>query len=260
MSSADPTQLAHEVHRRRGTRHLVVLCDFDGTLCEFDPDPAAVWLPERMRAALERIASGGAATVGLVSGRRLRDIRLRGHLACDAYYAGLHGLEIEGPGARFVHPAFANGHDVIREIGGRLETELRALPGVFVEDKDVSFVAHYRSASAEVQKRVPELFDRVAGPYIDAGVVRIMHGSCARELMPAIDWDKGSAVDWICDHIERRHGSAWPLYVGDDVTDEDAFSVVRHRGLAVAASDRVEGADVRIDGPRDVELLLNALR
>jgi trehalose-phosphatase len=260
MRCADLTDIIPEVHRRRADRHLVVLCDFDGTLCEFHPDPGAVWLPDPVRAALEQIAARPDATIGLVSGRRLRDVRDRAKLTCPAFYAGVHGLEIEGPNARFVHPAFTKFGAFIHDIRALLSGELAGLPGVFVEDKDVSIVAHFRGAEPAVQARVPGIVDRVIAPHVEAGHVRVMDGACAREVLPAIDWDKGSAVDWICECVERRHGSAWPLYIGDDVTDEDAFSVVRHRGLAVAVSDRVSGADFHIDGPAAVESLLNALR
>lgn len=238
----------------------MVLCDFDGTLCEFDPDPAAVWLPATVRTTLEAIAARPDATLGIVSGRRLRDVRNRVRLSAPAFYAGVHGLEIEGPNARYVHPEFTTSHELVHSLRRELAEQLHGLRGVFVEDKDVSIVAHYRAATPDDQARARDIVDRVVAPHVASGELRIMPGACAREVMPAIDWDKGSAVDWICECVERRHGSAWPFYIGDDVTDEDAFSVVRHRGLAVATSDRVSGADFCIGGPAKVEALLNALR
>lgn len=259
MRFADPIEIVHEVNRRRAGRHLVVLCDFDGTLCEFHPDPEAVWLPDTVRTTLERIGGRPDATVALVSGRRLRDVRERVRLSPGAFYAGVHGLEIEGPNARYVHPEFTKSHGLIHSLRALLAERFDGLHGVFVEDKDVSIVAHYRAATPDDQARVRDIVDSVVAPHVASGELRIMEGACAREVMPAIDWDKGSAVDWICECVERRRGSAWPLYIGDDVTDEDAFSVVRHRGLAVAASDRVTGADFQIEGPADVEALLNAL-
>lgn len=260
MRSGDPADIAREIRARVAGSHLLVLCDFDGTLCEFDPDPHAVWLPESLREALNAIAARGDATVGLVSGRRLDDIRTRAYLSDTAYYAGFHGLEIEGQGARFTHPDAAAVRDVIHAVSASLASELHRLGGVFLENKDLSIVIHFRAATTDVQLQAQQIFDRHARPYVESGGLRVMHGSCARELMPNIRWNKGTAVAWICDHVQRRHGSAWPLYVGDDVTDEDAFKFVRDRGIGVAASDRVTGADFKVDGPGGVETLLNGLR
>jgi trehalose-phosphatase len=137
---------------------------------------------------------------------------------------------------------------------------LRRLGGVFLENKDLSIVIHFRAATTDAQLQAQQIVDRHARPHVDSGRLRVMHGSCARELMPNIRWNKGTAVAWICDRVQRLHGAAWPLYVGDDVTDEDAFRFVKGRGLGVAASDRVTGADFKVDGPGGVETLLNALR
>jgi trehalose 6-phosphate phosphatase len=260
MRSVDPAELARDIRTRSTGHHLLVLCDFDGTLAEFDPDPHAVWLPRSIREALNGIAAASDATVGLVSGRRLADIRSRAELGDHAYYAGFHGLEIEGEGMRFVHPDVHTSRDLVQGIVAEMGSELRSLGGVFVENKDLSLVVHFRAATTDVQLRVREIIDRHAQPYVDGGRLRIMRGSCARELMPHVRWNKGNAVAWICDRVQRRHGSTWPLYIGDDVTDEDAFRYVKGRGLGVAASDRVTAADVKVDGPAGVEALLSALR
>lgn len=260
MLSVDAAVLAREVRARSAGRHLLVLCDFDGTLAEFDPDPHAVWLPASIRDALNAIADSGRATVGLVSGRRLADIRARADLGDHAYYAGFHGLEIQGDGTTFVHPDVQESRDLVQSIAAALGPELRPLGGVFVENKDVSLVVHFRAATTDVQLRVREIIERHALPHVQSGRLRIMRGSCARELMPHVRWNKGTAVAWICDRAERRFGPTWPLYIGDDVTDEDAFRFVKNRGLGVAASDRVTGADFKVDGPAGVESLLDALR
>jgi trehalose-phosphatase len=260
MRSADPADIARDIRSGGAGQHLLVLCDFDGTLCEFDPDPSAVWLPASLRESLDAIAARPDATVGLVSGRRLDDIRTRAYLGGRAYYAGFHGLEIQGEGAKFTHPDADAVRDVIHGVAGAMAPELQRLGGVFLENKDLSLVIHFRAATTDVQLQALQIFDRHARPHVDDGRLRVMHGSCARELMPNIRWNKGTAVAWICDHVARSHGATWPLYIGDDVTDEDAFKFVKRRGLGVAASDRVTGADFKVDGPGGVETLLNELR
>jgi trehalose 6-phosphate phosphatase len=260
MRLSDPAHVAREIRARSDGRHLLVLCDFDGTLAEFDPDPHAVWLPPPLRDALTEIAGRGDATVGLVSGRRLDDIRARSDLGEDAYYAGFHGLEIQGEGAKFVHPDVHGVRDLIQSAAAAMAADLHGLGGVFLENKGLSIVVHFRAAAADAQLQAQDIFERNARPYIQSGQVKTMRGACARELMPNIRWSKGTAVAWICDRVERRHGPTWPVYIGDDVTDEDALRFVNGRGTGVAASDRVSGADFMVDGPAAVETLLHVLR
>ncbi len=260
MRSSDPANVALDIQARSDGRHLLVLCDFDGTLAEFDPDPHAVWLPPSLRDALTAITTRGDATVGLVSGRRLDDIRTRSDLGDDAYYAGFHGLEIQGEGSKFIHPDVYRVRDLIQSVAGPLVADLQSLDGVFLENKGLSIVVHFRAAAAGAQLQAQHVFERHAGPLVQSGRLRIMRGACARELMPNIRWSKGTAVAWICDRVERRHGPTWPVYIGDDVTDEDALQFVHGRGTGVAASDRVGGADYQVDGPAAVETLLHSLR
>ena len=92
MSEADVRLAAEVIQARAAGRHLLLLTDFDGTLCEFHTDPAAVWLAPSRRALLEEIASDPHATLAIVSGRRLEDVRRRTMLGPDTYFAGLHAL------------------------------------------------------------------------------------------------------------------------------------------------------------------------
>jgi alpha,alpha-trehalase len=259
MSAADVRLAAEAILGRGAGRHLLLLSDFDGTLCEFDPDPEAVQLPEPRRALLEDLGAKSHVTLGIVSGRRLADVRSRTGRSAAAYYAGLHGLEIEGGGERYQHPDVTRAESLLGSLLEPLAAELSTLPGVFVEDKGLGLVAHYRAASAADGARAEEVILRHGQPHIDSGVLRTMRGAFMLELLPAIEWHKGSAVEWIRERVLRRHPDAWTLYIGDDITDEDAFRAVKDHGLSVAASSRAGGADFAVEGPVEVEELLRAL-
>ncbi|MDQ3417657.1 MAG: trehalose-phosphatase [Acidobacteriota bacterium] len=248
-------RLAEAVRRRAAGKHLVVLLDFDGTLCEFEPDPQAVQLPASRRAAIMRIQQ--RATVGVVSGRRLNDVRERVAIE-GAVFAGLHGLEIEGLGGRFVHPDMEKAHAAVAEVSAGLRTIAASLPGAFVEEKGASVALHYRETPLEGQRIALESFGTLAAPLIERRLLRLMRGSYVLELLPNIDWNKGHAVQWILDRVEHQKGPVFAVYIGDDVTDQDALEAVQGEGLAIAASDRVTG-DVHLDGPVAVERFLQAL-
>lgn len=249
------SRVAADVRRRAKDRHLLLLLDFDGTLTEFAPDPQAVFLPPSRQDEIRRLQPH--ATVGIVSGRRLHDVRERVGVEV-AVVAGLHGLEIEGLGERFVHPEMEKAHAAVVEVSEGLHAIAASLPGAFVEEKGASVALHYRQTDLAGQRVAVESFGTLAAPLIARGLLRLMRGSYVLELLPNIDWNKGHAVQWIMDRVEHQKGPVFAVYIGDDLTDQEALKAVQGEGLAIAASDRVTG-DVQMDGPVGVERFLRAL-
>lgn len=232
-----------------------MLLDFDGTLVEFEADPGGVYLPEPRRGILRQLQQ--RATVGVVSGRRLEDVSAR--CGVDGIIvAGLHGMEIEGFGQRFLHPQLDAAGATIAQVRTALHGATRDLPGVFVEDKGASVAVHFREADAERQRAAAIRVEAAAKPYLKTRRLRVMRGSCVLELLPDIDWNKGHAVRWIVERFRRHEGDGFVVYIGDDVTDQDAFLAIEADGLPIAASDRVTAPD-RLDGPSAVERFLAAL-
>src|SRR5690606_23488960 len=82
---------------RRRVGRMLVAVDFDGTLTPIVAHPAGAMLPPRAREVLERLGARPDPDVAVVSGRALEDVRERSALD-GIYYAGNHGMEIEGPG------------------------------------------------------------------------------------------------------------------------------------------------------------------
>ena len=257
MSAPDVTRAYEAIAGIARAHHLLLLFDFDGTLCPFHPDPSAVWLADERRDHLLTI--GTRATIAIVSGRRLDDVRRRAGLPASTFCAGLHGLEIEGGGEYFIHPDAPAAADLLASLEGVLTRALAGLPGVFVEQKTYALVAHFRSADDKGAARARDQVLTVAQPHIDGGRLRLLQGASVLELLPNTPWNKGHAVDWIRQRVRAEHPDVTCVYVGDDVTDEDAFRTLQNRGLSIAASDRVRGADYRIEGPDDVGRLLAKL-
>jgi alpha,alpha-trehalase len=248
-------RLADTARRLAHGRRLLVLLDFDGTLAEFKADPDDVYLSESRRGILRQLQR--RAVVGVISGRRLEDVRAR--CGVDGLIvAGLHGVEIEAFGERFVHPEVDAAGVAIAAVRSALRQATADLPGVFVEDKGASVALHFREADAVGQRNAVETFEAAAKPHVDAGRLRVMRGSCVLELLPNVDWNKGHATRWIADHFRQHEGDGFVIYIGDDVTDQDAFRAVESDGMPIAASDRVS-APYTLDGPVAVERFLAAL-
>ena len=238
-------------------RPVLLLTDFDGTLCEFQADPAAVFLSERRRAALSALAARADMSVGVVSGRRAADVRRRTALDGPVYYAGLHGMEINGPDTGFEVPDLALRRDLLQGIAGAVAEAIAPLPGAFIENKDLSVALHVRAAAPADRERAERAFWSLATPALDAGTVRLQRGECVFELLPDITWNKGDAVRWIEADAALRHGAAVrPVYLGDDRTDEHAFEAIGDRGVTVIVGRRPSRAGRRLPDPAAVERLL----
>src|SRR5436190_22308669 len=128
------SEVEAEVARRPADSAFVLLLDFDGTVAEFHVDPEAPELtPERFD-LLSAIALQPGMSLGIVSGRRLDDLRARTRLPDSVYHAGLHGLEIEVDGTRTTHPDLP---DAIHNMDGLAECLHRLLidfPDAYIED------------------------------------------------------------------------------------------------------------------------------
>lgn len=252
--------MAAGVRERLAGRQVLLLSDFDGTLAEVVPVPGDAVISGAVRAELERIATHASVTLGIVSGRRLADVRARVGRAPE-FFAGLHGLEIAGPDETFVHPALGAVAPVIRDLS-RAAGALASIPGVLIEDKTFSLTCHVRQASPENAARALEAFSDLAEPQIERGLLRLLPGSAVEELVPAADWHKGRAVDWIRARAEARGGGPISVvYLGDDRTDEDAFASLGPDDIAIGVGPRPHTHLIhwRLAGPASVGRFLGRL-
>ena len=262
MQFDDPIEVGRRVASAARGRPLLVLLDFDGTLCEFQPEPGMVWLRRPRREVLQRLIADPRVTTGFVSGRRLSDLRERVGLTGDMWFAGLHGLEIEGFGRHFVHERVEEARGLLRLLARALRVQTADLDGVLIEDKELSLALHVRKANPDDKIKADAAFLRMALPHIDDGTLRLMPGSNVSELLPNIPWTKGDAVRWIRDAERARLGAGGPepcaIYLGDDVTDEDAFKAVGDES-AIMVGPRPSLIKTRLENPGAVERFLGSL-
>ncbi len=233
---------------------LTLLFDFDGTLAEFDPDPSAPVLSPERRDLLASIAGRPGVSVGIVSGRRLDDLRHRTRLSNGVYLVGLHGLEGEVADRRWQHPELSEAHRRVRGLTARLATLADQVPGLLIEDKSASVAVHVRGVSPERRDEAFGLADREAALFVETGVVRPLHGHLVIEYLPNIFSHKGDATRWIAADVEAGAGRpAWVAFFGDDITDEDAFRAIvsgtvrrnpRTSATSSACRDRASGSSV----------------
>jgi trehalose-phosphatase len=239
----------------------LLLTDFDGTLAELAPRPPEAVVSEAVREEIAALASLENVTFGVVSGRRLFDVRQRVGPAAE-FVAGLHGLEITGPEALFHHQALDAAAPVLQNILNVATRELAWCPGVYLEDKTYALTCHVRLAPPELAGRALEEFEALAEPQLEAHVLKLLTGAKALELLPSVDWHKGRAAEW----IRARVRTSVPdpvsvVYLGDDRTDEDAFDTLGEDDVVIGVGERPHThlIDWRLVGPDSVGRLFGHL-
>lgn len=238
---------------------LILLTDFDGTLADFDVNPAAPMLTETRREWLRDIAAQPLTFVGIVSGRRIADLRTRAPLPSHGYYAGLHGMEIEEGSRRWQHPDLDRARADVGQLIPELGRVASCFPGALVEDKAASVAVHARGVAYADRADALAMADACAGPWLAEGRLRRLAGSLVVEYLPNLSCHKGDAVEWIARDVATRVGrEGWVVFLGDDVTDEDGFRAVG-RGVGVLVGSRPTAATHQLDGIADVDTLLRWL-
>jgi trehalose 6-phosphate phosphatase len=217
------------------SKQLLFLTDFDGTLAPIVERPEMAELPGNTRLLLEKLASKPGVTVGVISGRALSDLKHKVNIA-GLIYAGNHGFEIEGPGLKFVSPLADQITPVVRVLRQILTLTLGSLKGVFVEDKGLTLSVHYRQADEVSARAVHQIVERWVRVPLFSGLLKLSHGKKVLELKPAVSWDKGKAIRLLMKRYGRggRSSGLLPIYLGDDLTDEDGFKMIDKYGLGIS--------------------------
>lgn len=198
-----------------------VFVDVDGTILEIAETPQDVYVPESLKILLNTLCLRLDGALALVSGRSIADLDrlLTPFRFC---VAGVHGFERREPAGCVVRaqvdPSMLN--DARVELSGLAA----AFPGLLLEDKQFALAMHFR--------RVPHLrmfvrshMSRVVAELSPQFVMQ--PGKCVFEIRPAA-WSKATAIERFMDQPPFR--GRVPLFVGDDLTDEDAFALVNGRG------------------------------
>jgi trehalose 6-phosphate phosphatase len=252
-------EVLEAVERRPSGAHLVVLSDFDGTLTPFTVDPAMSSLRQETRQLLEALSARTDTTVGLVSGRRLEDLKQRTGLPDEVYLAGLHGLEIRRGDFAWNHPDLMESRDLIDTVVDEMDRAVGCVDGVRLEHKGVALTVHVRGVSPSSRHAVLDRAKQVAQPWLQSGALKALDANEAFELLPNIPWTKGDAVHWIVEHVQARiDRPVWCVFFGDDVTDEDAFEAMS-TNLGVVVGRRPSAARMRLESPADVAAVLAAV-
>ncbi len=226
----------------------MIICDYDGVLAPLVDEHDQAFANERSVDALVALAALPDTHVAVVSGRSVGALETLCRFPSVIRLVGSHGSEYrDGPGIE-LDLAQTELLARITEHFGRLAVEDS---GFVVESKPFSVAFHYRMADPTLAERAVAAIER--GPASWPGV-RVKMGKKVFELA-VITADKGTAVEQL-----RHHLGADPvLFIGDDVTDEDAFAVLGVGDVGIKVGPGETLAEHRLNHTDEVAALLSSL-
>lgn len=229
--------------------------DFDGTLTPIVERPDQAKLSDAMKTALTQLAN--LYPVAIVSGRGLADVQERVGIE-TLYYAGSHGLELCGPHGEPIQNEV--GREALPDLDAaeqHLRDVLQNVAGAEVERKRFSLAIHYRRVAENQEDDVEDAVDEVLRK---CPALRKKHGKQVFELQPDVEWDKGRAVQRLLEELDAPgHETILPIYIGDDVTDRDAFRTLTSSGVGIivhADDPKPTRAQYRLADPSEVHAFL----
>lgn len=194
--------------------------DVDGTLLSIAAHPDAVHVPPELLSLLDQLSTKLDGAVALISGRAIGDLdNLFAPLKLPS--AGIHGLERRGRDGEMHRVAGAGRLNALR---GPLTAFVEARDGLLLEDKQQSLALHYRNAphyETEIRELLGRLIEAQPSP------LELKHGKMVIEVKPG-GANKGTAIEAFM--AEAPFAGRIPVFIGDDVTDEDGFRTVNRMG------------------------------
>jgi trehalose 6-phosphate phosphatase len=246
--------------------HAAILLDIDGTLAPIAAQPADARVPEATRLLLAGVARR-YSVVACVSGRRASEARAMVSIGSISYL-GVHGAELLRAGGTepVLDPRLDDWARRIHGFGRQTDAADLRRRRIRLEDKGAILAFHWRGAPEEEGARAA--IDAIAARAESMGF-RTHWGRKVLEVRPPVPFDKGAGVTSLLKDTDVENA----LYVGDDITDLDAFrAIVRlaeegaiKRGVRVGVRSQegpeeiVSEADVVVEGPEGVAELLAML-
>lgn len=213
-------------------KQLAIFLDYDGTMTPIVSRPDLAILDETMRQTLKELAK--IHTVAIISGRDRGDVEALVGVS-DMFYAGSHGYDIAGPGGRsFQNNEAESFISSIDQVERELTAELQEIDGALIERKRYGVAAHYRLVDEKEIDKFIAAVEKVRHRHAN---LRITKGKKVFEFQPKINWNKGKALNWLLECLGLDGEEVLPFYIGDDVTDEDAFKALIGKGIGIAVQE-----------------------
>ena len=242
---------------RKQDRGLLLLLDYDGTLVEIALRPELATPSPELLELLANLAARPGWAVVVVSGRPLKDLLALLPIP-GLNYLGSHGGEGLIQGQPWTLQGLAANPEELGKLKRLVTESLKGLSGWWLEDKPLGFALHYRQASALEEAGLMAALEPCLAQVARQGNYQILLGKKVVEILPVMV-NKGAAIQAIS--ASPGFSNYFPLYLGDDDTDESVFKVLADRGLTikVGRADSRTAAAYSLARPADVREFLARL-
>nr|GEV10399.1 probable trehalose-phosphate phosphatase 2 [Tanacetum cinerariifolium] len=259
-------------------KQIVVFLDYDGTLSPIVSDPECAFMSEQMREAVRNVSN--CFPTAIISGRSREKVFDFVKLN-TLYYSGSHGMDTMGPALKnnsydttyqrrsvdkegnesIVFQPAQDFLPAVKKILIEVTQRTQHIQGVTIEDNRFCLSVHYRHVKDEDYGSLEKEVKLVLADNPDFHMTR---GKKVLEIRPSIKWNKGDALKYLLETLAYHKSSdVFPIYIGDDRTDEDAFKVIRERGqgypIIVSSTPRDTMALHSLRNPSEVQLFLDRL-
>jgi trehalose-phosphatase len=234
-----PEQAAILEQRLRSASRSVLMLDYDGTLAPFHVDRFAATPYPGVEDRLTILSTLSAVRLVLVSGRSARELHdlLRPGIRAEIW--GSHGRErLKSGGAYELFALSVAQQAAVEQVG--LEMSALGLSET-LEVKPTSLAVHWRNFEPAKQEGIRTLVQSVFARIAQPAGLHLLPFDGGLELR-SIDRTKGTAVEEI---LADEPGDVPVAYLGDDLTDEDAFVAVGNRGYSILVRNEVRASLAR---------------
>jgi len=224
----------------------ILFLDIDGTLSEFHPDPEQSFIPSSTLHVLEQIQE--RVPLYLVTGRSIEQAQ---RLISPHQWniAGSHGMELLQHGHR--HQLVQINTHELQRLKTSILNQAEAWQPIRIELKTYSVALHFRE-HPECVVQAKAIIDNYLTQYPS---FELKSGKCVYELVPR-GCNKGAAIQHVLQQLEAE--LFYPIFIGDDLTDEAGFQVINdHGGMSIKVGPGESTARTRLNHVADVGFFLH---
>lgn len=250
-----------QVQQKLKNNFVCIFLDFDGTLTPIISSPENTVLGKKTKDILKHLTESMSCQVIIVSGRSLRNIQKLIGIK-NIIYAGNHGLEFGDLKTHMEIPVSIKYKNLLRSLRKKIVGKMASIPGVLIEEKKFSLSLHYRLVNKDDVSMVVNIFRNIIEPYKEQSELILMEGKKVLEILPPISWNKGNIVlsSLVFLRTILKNNKIIPLYIGDDVTDEHAFLVLKKIGITTCVGNKkTTQADYYLKDHKEVQKFLTKL-
>ena len=244
------TEIEKKIRTRPG---CLLFLDFDGTLAALTPTPAQAILSKKNKLLLQQASR--LMPTAIVTGRSLADIKQKVGIK-NLIYAGNHGLEWQIAGKQGKIRIPAKMIAAIDSLRRPLSDLCEKYPGALVENKNLGLALHYRLVSPCLASQLLKEAKQLITPFQRKQLLKITESKKTLDIRPALLWNKGTWIKFLQKKINKQ---LLPIYIGDDITDEDVFKILQPGITIKVGINRESKANYYCHNIKQVGLFLNWL-